>query len=32
VRSAPPASTFAAGSLEDLIRKEVDKEQRAHKK
>jgi hypothetical protein len=32
VRSAPPASTFAAGSLEDLIRKEVDKEQRAHNK
>jgi len=28
----PPAPTFAAGSLEDLIRKEVDKEQRSHKK
>jgi hypothetical protein len=32
VRSPPPDSTFAAGSLEDLMRQEVDKEQRVHKR
>ena len=30
--SPSPDSTFAAGSLEDLMRKEVDREQRAHKR
>jgi hypothetical protein len=32
VRSPSPDSTFAAGSLEDLMRQEVDKEQRVHKR